>query len=186
MPGSKMFAFFAFCFVTCTILSGIMEGQSALAVTKLSADITETSMTVPVTNTQDFLDADDVYIESEKVRYTSKTSTQLNCSQRGLEGTEVVAHVAGAKVKNDTANIMNNLLGYNVATASATYGDAAAVVGLAWNLIKSIPKMIAWNYSYLEGSLSLIKYVVLWPISAGFVFGLGMLFIGAVQGLFRR
>ena len=186
MAGAKMLSFFAFCFIACTILSGIMEGQAALAVTKLTVDITEESTTITVVSTQDFLSADDVYIENEKVRYTSKTATQFNVTRRGLDGTTAVAHESGVKVKNETSNILNSLLGYNVATAAATYGTAAAVVGIAWNLIGSIPKMIAWNYSYLEGGLSIIKYVVLWPISAGFVFSLGMVFITAITGLFRR
>lgn len=186
MAGAKMFAFFAFCFVLGTFLSGIMEGQAAFAVTKLTADISVAGVTAEVTDTTDFLDADDIYIGIEKVRYTTKTDTQFNLSVRGLNDTEATAHSSGAKVKNETSNVVNNLLGYNVATTAATYGTASAVVGLGWNLIKSIPKMIAWDYSYLEGQLTLIKYLILWPISAGFVFSLGLMFIGAIQGLFRR
>ena len=186
MVGAKMLTFFAFCFIAGTILSGIMEGQTALAVTKLTADITAESTNILVVSTTDFLSMDDVYVENEKVRYTSKTATQFNVTQRGLDGTTAVAHSEGARVKNETSNILNSLLGYNVATTAATYGTAAAVVGMTWNIIRSIPRMIAWNYSYLEDGLSIIKYVVLWPISAGFVFALGLIFIGAIQGLFRR
>lgn len=196
MVGMKAFAFFAFCFMLGTLLSGIMEGQAAFAVTRLTADISVDGTTAEVTNTADFLDGpDDIYIGAELVRYTTKTDTQFNLSVRGLDDTEAVAHdgadlvegkyVGGDKVKNESSNIINNLLGYNVATTAATYGTATAIVGLGWNLIKSIPKMIAWDYSYLEGQLIILR-MALWTVSAGFVFSLGLMFIGAIQGLFRR
>ena len=186
MVGMKAFAFFAFCFMLGTLLSGIMEGQAAFAVTRLTADISVDGTTAEVTNTADFLDGpDDIYIGAELVRYTTKTDTQFNLSVRGMNDTEAVAHVSGDKVKNESSNIINNLLGYNVATTAATYGTATAIVGLGWNLIKSIPKMIAWDYSYLEGQLIILR-MALWTVSAGFVFSLGLMFIGAIQGLFRR
>lgn len=186
MPGMKAFTFFAFCFIVGTFLSGIMEGQAAFAVTRLTSDISIEGTTAEVVSTADFIDGpDDIYIGAEKVRYTTKTDTQFNLSVRGLGDTEAVAHGSDTKVKNESSNVINNLLGYNVATTAATYGTATAVVGLGWNLIKSIPRMIAWDYSYLEGQLIFLR-MVLWAISAGFIFSLGLLFIGAIQGLFRR
>lgn len=188
MVGMKAFAFFAFCFVLGTFLSGIMEGQASFAVTRLTADIgADDTGAVEVISTADFIDGpDDIYIESELIRYIDKTNTQFNVSQRGLEGTSAVVHLAGAKVKNEMTNVINSLLGYNVASTAATYGSFSAIVGLGWNLIMSIPKMIAWDYSYLTGQLAMIKYLILWPISAGFVFSLGMIFVSTAMGLFRR
>ena len=163
-----------------------MEGQTAFAVTKTTTSISANATTLYVLSTTDFLDMDDIYVESEKVRYTSKTATQFNISQRGLDGTEAAAHEAGVKVKNETTNIANSLLGYNVATTAATYGSFNAMVGLGWNLLKSIPKMIAWDYRYLDGQMQIIKYLILWPISAGFVFALTMMFVSTAMSIFRR
>ena len=185
MVGAKMFAFFAFSFVACTFLSGVMEGHAALAATKLTADITAESTTVAVTNTQDFLSLDDVYIENEKVRYTNKNETTFLNVTRGLDSTDAAPHTRGTMVKNEETNIVNNLLGYNVATSTATYGSVKAMVGLGWNLLKSLPKIIAWDYSFLDGQMAMVKYLLLWPISIGFVFSLGMMFITAIQGIFR-
>jgi len=186
MVGMKAFTFFAFCLIAGTFLSGIMEGQTAFAVTKTTVAVAADATTISVQTTADFLDLDDIYIGSEKVRYTSKTATQFNVSQRGLSGTEAVAHEAGVMVKNETSNVMNSLLGYNVATTAATYGSFSAIVGLGWNLIKAIPRMIAWDYRYLDGHMQIIKYLILWPISAGFVFALAMMFVNTAMSIFRR
>ena len=186
MVGTKMFTFFAFCFVAGTLLSGIMEGETAFAVTTLTANVTASDNVIMVANTFDFLDLDDVYVESEVIRYTSKNGTTLLGVTRGLSSTEAVAHEAGSKVMNESSNVINNLLGYNVATTAATYGTVSAIVGLGWNLLRAIPRMISWDYSYLGGQLAMIKYLILWPISTGLVFSLGMMFITAIQGIFRR
>jgi len=163
-----------------------MEGETAFAVTKTIADITATDNVVAVRSTQDFLDLDDIYIERELVRYTSKNGTAFLSVSRGREGTEAVVHAANATVKNESANIINNLLGFNVAATASTYGSVKAVVGLGWNLIGAIPRMIAWNYSFLDGQLAMIKYLILWPISIGFVWGLVSMFLVAIQSIFRR
>jgi len=185
MVGAKMFTFFAFCLICGTFLSGVMEGQTAFAVTQVTANISASATTMSVISTADFLDLDDIYVESEKVRYTSKTATQFNISQRGLDGTEAIAHSPGAKVKNETSNVINSLLGYNIATTAATYGSFNAIVGLGWSLIMAVPRMIAWDYSYLDGQLFIVK-IILWSISAGFVFSLGMMFVTTVMSIFRR
>jgi len=186
MVGMKAFTFFAFCFVCGQFLSGIMDGQTCFAVTYVSAPVTIDAVVVNVGSTTDFMDLDEIYIGSEKIRYTHKTTTQFRGLTRGIDSTTATAHNAGTKVKNETSNVVNSLIGYNIAATSSTYGTVQAMVGLGINLVKSLPRMIAWNYSYLEGQLAIIKYLILWPISAGFVFSLGMLFIGAIQGIFRR
>ena len=186
MTGMKAFTFFAFCFVLGTFLSGIMGGQSAFATTRLSTDITAIAVVFPVVDSTDFMDIDEVYIGDELVRYTDKTDILLTGGVRALDDTDATTHVAGTLVKSANSNMLNSLLGYNVAATASTYGTTKAVVGAGVNLLKSIPRMIAWDYSYLDGQLTMIKYLILWPISAGFVFSLGMVFIGAIQSLFRR
>ena len=185
MPGLKTFTFFVFCFVMGTFLSGIMEGQATFATTRLSTDITAVAVVFPVVDSTDFMDIDEVYIGNERVRYTNKTDTTLTGGVRALDETDAEAHLAGTIVRSAESDVLNSLLGFNVAATAATYDTVKAIVGIGVNLIKSIPRMIAWDYNYLDGQLSLIKYLILWPISAGFVFSLGMLFIGAIQSLFR-
>ena len=163
-----------------------MEGQTAFAVTKTTIAVNAAITTLNVLSTADFLDVDDIYVESEMVRYTGKTATQFQNVQRGLGGTEAVAHDAGVKVKNKSTNVANSLLGYNVAATSATYGSFSAMVGLGWNLLRSIPRMIAWDYRYLDGQMQIIKYLILWPISIGFVFALTMMFVNTAMSIFRR
>jgi len=187
MTGAKMFAFFALCFVVGTFLSGIMESRAAFAVTRLTATMSvEETTSLTVASTADFIATDYVFVEDEEILYASKDATHFYTITRGINDTTAVAHDIGAKVKNEESNIVNNLLGYNVAATTSTYGSASAIVGLMWNLIKSLPRMIAWDYSYLGGQLVLLKYLLLWPISAGFVFSLGLTFLSLIQGLFVR
>ena len=186
MVGMKSFSFFAFCLIAGTFLSGVMEGQTAFAVTQTTANATANVTTISVLSTTDFLDTDEIYWEDEKVSYTSKTAAQFLGVARGLGGTEAVIHDAGVKVKNESSNVINSLLGYNVATTAATYGTFSAIIGLGWSLIHAIPKMIAWDYRYLDGQMEIVKYLILWPISAGFVFALAMMFINTAMSIFRR
>ncbi len=186
MVGMKAFVFFTICFVGGTFLSGIMEGQAEIAVTKLTSEMSVTDTTMEVSNTQDFRDSGYVYAKSERVSYTSRTATSFLGVSRGLDGTEAVVHVVGTRVKNETTNMLNNILGYNVAVTTGTFGTYAAPVMYAWNFIRAIPKMVSWNYSYLEGRWVMLKYFMLWPISAGFVISLGLIFINLAMGIFRR
>jgi hypothetical protein len=187
MTGMKAFSFFAMCFAIGTFLSGIMESRSAFAVTHLTTAVSATEVaSFEVASTDDFIATDSIFVEDEEILYAAKDATHFLVITRGVGDTNAVTHDVGAKVKNEDSNILNNLLGYNVAATASTYGSASAFVGLMWNMLKSIPKMIAWDYSYLQGQLVLLKYLLLWPISAGFVFSLGLAFISLIQGLFVK
>ena len=46
----------------------------------------------------------------------------------------------------------------------------------------NLPKMFAWDYSYLD-DYEIIKWIVLYPISAAMVFGIVMLFAQVLRGI---
>lgn len=51
-------------------------------------------------------------------------------------------------------------------------------------ITNGLPKLITWNYSYLDdGYAALFKWVFLYAISAGVVWGVVLVFIPIVQGL---
>lgn len=52
----------------------------------------------------------------------------------------------------------------------------------AHKFMTTLPKMFAWDYSYLEG-YEIIKWIVLYPISGAMVFGLVMLFAQVIRGI---
>lgn len=186
MTGAKLFAFFATCFALGQLFSGIAQGQWAYATTTLAIDTSATSTTITVVSTENFLSGpDEITIGDESIRYNSKDDTHFYGVTRGIDDTTATAHVAGEVVMNRNSNIINNILGYNVAATSASYGSLSAIVGLLWNSVKAIPRMIAWNYSYLDGHLAMLKYLILWPISAGFIFSLGIVAMVLARGIFN-
>jgi len=51
-----------------------------------------------------------------------------------------------------------------------------------WKILTvAVPKMIMWDYSFLEGDMVLLKYTLLYAISAGFLIS----FIGWTLPLVR-
>lgn len=75
-------------------------------------------------------------------------------------------------------SFFNALLGFSV----MQYSDSAIgnlfvmvvnVVGGIYGFITyAIPRLLFWNYSFLEGTAGLVKWFFLFPISAGTVWGL--------------
>jgi len=62
-----------------------------------------------------------------------------------------------------------------------------AIPKMAWGFFThGIPKLILWDYSFLEGEWAIVKWVILYPISAGVVYGMALVFIAALQGIFGR
>jgi len=65
-----------------------------------------------------------------------------------------------------------------------------------WGVVALFPaffvglfSMLAWDYSFLQGELALVKWVLLYPLSAGAVVAVAQLTIPAITGvvgLFRR
>lgn len=67
--------------------------------TKLSGDINELVLTIPVDSTDGFETSGYAAMESEVFHYTSKTGTQFNADTRGVKGTIAAAHKSGKKVQ---------------------------------------------------------------------------------------
>lgn len=49
-----------------------------------------------------------------------------------------------------------------------------------------IPKLIMWDYSFLSGGWELLKYILLYPISIGVVWGIVQLFTTVISGIASR
>lgn len=193
---SKLFAFFFFMFATATILCGIGEGTSGIATTYLTASASSTTITLTVSTTTDFPTGPDfIWCGDEEILYASKDATHFyvyddigttEIDGRGYAGTTPSAHTTSSKVRNDAANIMNSFLGYNVAAASTTYGSVKAIVMTGLAIVKALPRVIMWDYSFLnEGFMPYVKYCLLYPISIGFVATLMITFLPLAWGLVK-
>ena len=184
----KLLTFFAFVFAVATILSAVMEQEVAFATSSLEVAIDEDAATVEVVSTNDFLDSGYFWIESERLQYTAKNDATdvFTGVTRGIvdaneEGGTATAHIVGTKAINEKANVLNTMLGYNRMATRTEIGIIEYPMFLWTILTVTVPKMITWDYSYLEGDLVLLKYTLLYAISAGFLIS----FIGWVLPLVR-
>jgi len=159
-----------------------MEGQGGFATTKLAVGLNNTAATINVTSTNDFLDIDYIWIGDEKITYTAKTDTTFTGCIRGTDGTIASYHTVNTKVYNEGSNVMYNALGFNVAVSDTILGTFWTLGEAAVRIAKIVPRAIAWNYSFLEGSLAMVKYFILYPLSAGLVLTLAMYFRNLILG----
>ena len=173
---NKLLVFFLFCFAGCTILCMVVEGGGGFAATKLSSAISPDDTTINVISTKDFLDVDYIFIGDEKITYTGKGDTSFTGCTRGVDGTIATYHNSETKVYNEGSNILYNALGFNVSVSSDTLGTLMTLAKVVIRVVSNIPRVIAWDYSFLTGQLVIIKYFLLYPLSAGFIFALAMYF----------
>jgi len=173
----KLLTFFIILFSVGTIMSAVMEQEVAFATTSLTADIDDDDATLQVDSTADFLDSGYLWIGDERVQYTGKTDTSFTGVSRGIadendEGGTATSHSSGDKVMNERASVINSMLGYNRMTTRTELGIMEYPMFLWKILTKAVPKLLTWDYSYLEGDMVLLKYALFYPISAGFVISL--------------
>lgn len=187
--------FFVAMFTICTYLASIGEGGGGIASSRLNGAVTSTAVVITVDKTTDFLAADALHpayvqIENEIVSYTGKTATQLTGVTRGVadpqtrRATTAVAHADRLKVKTLAVQAIDNFMGYNITTSNASFGAYDALTFGA-HLFTNLPKFLAWDYSFLQGQLIMLKFFVLYPLSCAFVFAIGFGLISLAMGLFK-
>ena len=183
------FSGFSMIFAICTLISMGIEGSAGFASTTLTAPITATATTINVASTDGFLDSDFIFIDNEILSYPIGgivSPTQIQNITRGVDNTTKTAHALNTKVYNDSASVLNEMIGYNLATVNSEVGDFRALLNTAWAYAQAVPRLILWDYSFLEGQMALVKFIFLYPISAGFVITLVMAFLQLAQTIFRR
>lgn len=182
MSGSvKLFTFFAFVFVWGQILSYMMDSQSALQTTSLTAAIGSNTETIPVASTAGFRSNDLILIDSEILDCVIATATTFTC-QRGQEESQARSHPSATRVYNKTTGYLNQLMSYNIAeTISDTnivLGTLQVVLNLTALLMNVVAQMVGWDYRFLDGHASWIRYIILYPLSGSFVASLFMAIFG--------
>ena len=183
---AKFVAAIAFLFVTMSTLSFMLEGEMAFAATSLTNRVAATDATLTVTSTTGFPSADVVQIGNELICYTGTTSTTFTGLTRGCRSTAADSHSSGARVYNETAGQVNQVVAFNIGESQGIIGKITGVFGMPLSIGKSFAKMIAWDYSFLEGDLAILKYMMLYPLSAAFVIGMFITVSSGIRGIFTR
>lgn len=172
-----------FLFAVCTFLSNILDKKESYLVTELTAAISETDLVIPVTDgtTEQWPDSAYFWIGDEYIKYASKTAATFVVDEgnRGLTyGTEIttsVTHASGSLVKAPEADLLNVMMGYSTIVITTNIGDLAGmIVEDPAIFLKAIWKMVIWDYSFLEGEIGIVKFLFLYPVSAGFILTFAM------------
>lgn len=182
---NKSIAFFAFTFVGCTLLSSILMGGGGLQSTRLSSAATDSDATLTVDSADNFLEAGILFVNDEKLAYTGTGDTTFTGLTRGYEGTDAAAHADNAIVYSEDAGVLNYAMGFNIATVGATAGVMSIPVIVGKFFTVTVPRLVMWNYSFLEGDMGILGYFFV-AVSLGFIITLGLAVISAIMGIFRR
>jgi hypothetical protein len=156
-------------------LAGLAQGYGTPYTTTLTAPITATATTIPVSSTVGFAAADFIWINNERDAYASTDSTDFLGVTRGVadqngQGGTPSAQAAGVQVYTEGMNALNAMLGFNYSALQLTYGTPIAFILSTFAYVGSIPRFVFWNVGFMSGSgWSLIKIIVLYPLSAAFV-----------------
>ena len=175
-----IFAFLLF-YLANVVGGGIMEGAGGLSATTTTVDLTSGGVLITVRNTDGFLKSNYVVLGNEKIRYVNKTATTFTVSAtgRGYDGTKAVAHNKGTKVYSPSTDVINGMLGFNIASTDTTVASINLPI-LMWNFVtKSLPKLLSWDFPQFKGSewQQMIRYVLI-ACSAG----LTLYIVGSMLG----
>lgn len=169
---AKMIMFFGSVWLIITIAGGFMVGESSIASTHLTADISAADTTINVATTNGFPEPGAIIIGGERIEYAAITDTAfkgtfLRSLVRGVGETTAVGHLKEADVRTPVNALINNAVDYNLAViADATGLMAFATVSLAiFDILKTF---VAAPLGFLGTDLAIIA--VLW----------GIMFIGLI------
>jgi hypothetical protein len=82
----------------------------------------------------------------------------------------------------DEWDVMQSLTGYSSVNVAGAGGIAIPKVGVGF-IMTGIPKILTWDYSFLTGGWAIIKWFILYPISAGIVYAMGLLIYNIATGI---
>lgn len=168
-----------------TLLSGVMEGTGGFNATQLNGAITATSTTITVDNTTGFLSASDIIIGDEQISYTGTTATSFTGCTRGVNDTVARGHLDNALVYNLDAAVQNRGVAFNVVGTSDDIGGLAVAAQTVDYFVKSLPNLIAWDFSFLTGELIVVRWLMI-AIGGGFILYIAFNAISAAFGIIRR
>lgn len=186
MTVHKIIGGLIFVFACASILGFLLDGKDPIIGTTLTQSLSKTATTMTVASTSGFPTGGDVlYVDDEIMSYTGKTATTFTGLKRGQQDTKPASHSSGKFVYNETAGVLNKSVAYS-ATQSATRGGSINIPTQPLDFItKVIPKAFLADYSFLEGDLAYIKFIVLVPIWALVLYSVISVFAIGFQGVLK-
>jgi len=181
-----LMGFMVFIYINLTLLALVGEGVFGVATTTLTGSLTASATTINVGSTTDFLAMNTIWIDDEEILFTGKTATSFTGVSRGANGTKAASHTSGRAVYSEPAGIVNQVAGFNVAAATTTLGTLKTIVLFPSAMAGTAARVLTWNYSWLDGRWSYLRYGFLYPLNAVFVVSLLGFFIVTFMSVARR
>ena len=182
---NKIIVAFILTFFTFGLLAGIADGEGGMHVTRLTATIDATDETIPVQTTTGWTKTGLLEIDGEVIEYSNITATSFLSCDRGQDDTDAVGHAVNSKVYSDQAGVLNNALGFDIAKMTTDIGPTDIPMIPVNFVIKTMPRMIGWDFNFLkEGPMVYLRYL-LWCFSLGFIISVSLTMLAAFGGLMQ-
>lgn len=102
-----------------------------------------------------------------------------------LTGNIICMIIAGEYFDAGDMSLMQSLTGYTNVELSGAGVLAIPKVAIGF-FAHGLPMLLFWNYPFLDGGFELFKYFVLYPVTVGVIYGIGLLIFNVAQGIFGR
>lgn len=154
----RIFLLIAFASIGCQIFDGISStGNSGVATTRLPDYINSTATTLIVDSTNGFPDygiikIDDEYMSYSNTEYVSGNTGQMQFTgvTRGIDNTNPSSHDGGSTIYSEGAAGLNDAMSFNVVKVTSNFGIFSIPSMVTGFLFGTLPKMLMWNYSFLN------------------------------------
>lgn len=160
-----------------TILNAMMlDGTAGIATARLSSDITSGKDTITVDKLEGFPKYGLIKIGNEYIEYgdteldsfaglDTGRGNFLYCV-RAKKGTDPSAHKMGDTVYSAGAAAINDSVGFDIISVSTNFG-ILDIVKLPINFAThTLPKMLTWNYAFLNNEWGQYVRIILSALSA--------------------
>lgn len=168
------------------IIDGIVNGGVGINTTQIKTGIDADDTTLTVYSTDGYPSADTLLVGNEQIKYNGKNATQFLNLSRAYNGTTAEAHNSRARVYSSDAAMFNNAFGFNLISTAGSGASFNFVNSPVTFFTVSVPKMITWNYSYLQEGYGLYLRMFLVVVCIGFtiafIISLAQSWGGMLQG----
>lgn len=167
---NKLIVAFVVLFFVGAFLSFLCENRGGMHSTRLDGAITATDTIIPVESTGGFDPVGIITIGGERIYYRGTTETAFLATARGYDDTTPVAHSVGEKIMSQDASDLNDALGFNITGVSSGAGVFAFPVIAGQFVYHTLPKLITFNFSFLQGEgFTYFRYFMM-------LFSIGLIF----------
>jgi len=171
-------------FLVLTTVFQSLQGFQSTVTTTLSADVTASDTTIPMTSSAGFASTGVLYVEAEQITYTGLESPcvtgsftgQPSCATGSLRGqinTDADEHDSGELVYNQAAGATNSVAQIQRALAVTNFGSITDLMAFAGAFAGLVKQLVFFDYPVLfSGDFAWIRAFLVAILGIPFAFGM--------------